>query len=220
MDLPKAVSSAPTSPARLTRQPTWAFGYTRNHSKHKHIEAQEVEQRPCVFPNRLQSLAADGKKRKRLSNALVLSRHRSLPSILAPTLGQLSRKVEERLQSAAFTEVGVVCPAVMSIQALNADALIAPVAAAAVIVADLTMAVNAVAARSGHAASEIAAAWQPSRCTGACRGQHLGGDGRSNRLKSAVGRSNRLRSGVCRSCRFEKQKGYSVSLQLYACLCL
>ena len=53
----------------------------------------------------------------------------------------------------------------MSIQALNADALIAPVAAAAVIVADLTMAVNAVGARPGHAASEIAAAWQPSRCT-------------------------------------------------------
>ena len=109
------------------------------------------------------------------------------------------RKVEERLQSAAVTEVGVVCPAVMSIQALNADGLIAPVAAAAVIVADLTMAVNAVAARPGHAASEIAAAWQPSRCTAAwaiivddeCRGQHLGGDGRSNRLKSAVGRSTR-----------------------------
>ena len=116
----------------------------------------------------------------------------------------------------------------MSIEALNADATTAPVAAAAVMFADLTMAVNAVLARPVFAASEIASAWQPSRCTAAwaiivddeCRGQHLGGDGRSNRLKSAVGRSNRLRSGVGRSCRFEKQKGYSVSLQLYACLCL
>ena len=110
-------------------------------------------------------MASDGKKRKRLSNALVSCRHRSLRSILAPTLGQLSRKVEECLRSAAFTEVGVVCPAVMSIQALNANALIAPVAAAAAIIADLTMAVNAIGAKPGHAASEIAAAWQPSRCT-------------------------------------------------------
>ena len=84
----------------------------------------------------------------------------------------------------------------MSIEALNADATIAPVAAAAVMFADLTMAVNAVFARPGLAASEIAAAWQPSRCIivdDECRGQHLGRDGRSNRLKSAVGRSNRLR---------------------------
>ena len=59
-------------------------------------EVQEVEQRPFDFPSRLQSLAADGKKRKRLSNALVSCRHRSVRSILAPTLGQLCGEIALR----------------------------------------------------------------------------------------------------------------------------